>query len=114
MEAESVDTLSQRILERWRSRRQAMPAQAPPAGIVAAKGIRLMMVQQVVPADAQYGPHLLAGPVVFGGMPPVACVAGGVAVRCYPVPGRTVDQYAAGETVKVFCAAGANLAEKMA
>jgi hypothetical protein len=43
----------------------------------------------------------------------VAEAAGSLAARCYPVPGRVVGQYQAGEVVKVFFGAGANLAEKL-
>lgn len=113
MATEPLDSLSQQMLDRWRRRREAAPAEPAVSGTATDRGIRLMILQAVVPEDAQYGPHLLATAVRFEGLPPTAQPAGGVAVRCYPVPGRLTSEYQAGEVVKVFCAAGTNLAEKL-
>ncbi len=113
MTSDPLEAVGEQMTARWRRRREAAAAQPAGAAIGAGRSLRLMMVREVVAEDVEFGPHLLVGGVRFVGLPPVAQQTGQRLVRCYPMPNAAVTTYAVGEVVKVFHAAGVNLAEKM-
>ncbi len=113
MGREDLEAAGREMLARWRARREAAAALPSAAAAGSGGAVSLMAVSEVVPADATYGPHLLAVPVRFEGAPPAMAALIGPVVRCWPAPPQAVDGFAIGELIKVYRAAGARIAERM-
>jgi hypothetical protein len=113
MQDNSLDVQSQQAMDRWRQRRQAAPGKPAPAAGAATAGVLLMMVVDIILEDEQYGPHLLTVPVAVEGAPPVIRYLSGPVIRCYPMPGGSVEDHYNTEILKVYVGSGASLAEKI-
>jgi len=71
-------------------------------------------VSLVVESDPTYGPHLEVIQQVWDGVPPSPADGSAPAVRCYPTPNRTVNDYLVNDYVRIAPARGVLLAEALA
>ncbi|MFQ6049197.1 MAG: hypothetical protein ACE5K7_07525, partial [Phycisphaerae bacterium] len=103
------------VLEAYRrSRQEAELVGQFPAPSWVVTEVAWGRVSAVVSSDPQYGPHLMVQPQEFVGSPPSPTDAGSSAVRCYPAPNRTVQDYSVDEYVKIVAGRGAFIADKSA
>lgn len=70
-------------------------------------------VDDIVESDADHGPHVLVIRQAWKGSPPVPCDSGAGPVRCQLVPGRSVEDFAVNNLVRMIYVSGAILAEPL-
>lgn len=107
--------LQRRVTESYRRSRAPMREAAGGGGCASPVGSAAYgRVTGVVGSDPDYGPHLILTLQGFTGAPPTPSDVGDNDVRCYPSPGRAVNDYAVDEIVRLVSARGAFFAEKLA
>jgi len=102
------------ILQAYRREQAPQPASEPAPSTGAAPGGHGFVYGQVVDivyADPEFGPHLLAMRQAWHDSPRGFIDAGEAPIRCYPVPPRTLSVFDYGDFIRISIVDGAFIAE---
>lgn len=102
-----------RMLELYKQDRSAANAAPSDEPVAAAFESAVGRIDDIVTADETLGPHMKVALQQFAGSPPSPADASGATQVYYPVPGRSVGDFAIDEYVKLLVASGVRLAAKL-
>jgi len=102
-----------KILDDYQSRLPARGAGSATAMPTTRPALQWGRVIQVVTSDENFGPHLVVQAYVYTGSPPSPTPSVAAPFPCYPVPGKTVGDYAVDDYVRLTTVPGAVIAERI-